>query len=83
MYKKKMDPNQPLHLFLTRGRRISKIFTLILMIPSFLRHYNKKLGPDPLKQKAILMAYIGKTIFNIDSTTIHLRLNFPLNCKHL
>jgi hypothetical protein len=29
------------------------------------------------------MAYTNKVAFNIDGTTIHSRLNLPLNCKHL
>ncbi len=29
------------------------------------------------------MAYIGKTTFNIDGTTIHSSLFIPLNCKDL
>jgi hypothetical protein len=33
--------------------------------------YNRKLGSNPLKQKAILMVYIGKVAFNIDGITIH------------
>jgi hypothetical protein len=29
------------------------------------------------------MAYIGKTTFNIDGTTIHSRLSIHFNCKDL
>jgi hypothetical protein len=79
-----MNINQPIHLFLTRGVGTSKTFTLLLLIHGSLRHYNKKkLGYDPLKQKAILMAYTCKATFNINGTTIHSRLSLPLNCKHL
>jgi hypothetical protein len=46
-------------------------------------HYNKQLHVDPLKQEILFMAYIGKTTFNIDGTTIHSTLSIPLNCKHL
>jgi hypothetical protein len=83
MYKKTIHLNQPIHLFLTRGANIGKTFTLLLLIQGFLRHYNIKLGFDPLKQKAILMVYTCKTTFNIDGTTIYSVLSLPLNCKHL
>jgi hypothetical protein len=76
-----MYPNQPIHLFFTRGTNIGKIFTL-LFIQGLLRHYNKQLCYDPLKKKTILMVYISKTIINIDGITIHSGLNLPLNCKH-
>ncbi len=83
MYMKRMHLNQPIHLFFKGGASTNKTFTLMLLIQGFLKHYNRKLSFDPLKQKAILMAYIGKTTFNIDGTTIHLAPNLPLNCKHL
>jgi hypothetical protein len=50
MYRKKMYPNQPIHLFFRRGTSIGKTFTL-LFIQGLLRHYNKQLCYDPLKQK--------------------------------
>jgi hypothetical protein len=83
MYMKRMHPKQLIHLFLIRGVSTSKTFTLLLLIQGFLRHYNRKLSFDPLKQKAILMVYIDKMTFNIDDTTIHSRLSLPLNCKYL
>jgi hypothetical protein len=83
MYKKTIHSNQPIHLFFTRGTNIGKTFALLLLIQGFLKHYNIKLGFDPLKQKAILMVYTCKMTFNIDGTTIHSVLSLPLNCKHL
>jgi hypothetical protein len=82
MYRKRMYPNQPIQLFLTRGAGTSKTFTLLL-VQGLLKHHNKQLCFDPLKQKTILMAYIGKTTFNIDGITIHSKLSLPLNYKHL
>jgi hypothetical protein len=82
MYRKRMHVNQLIHLFLTRGVGVGKTFTFLLMIQDFLRHYNRKLGSNPLKQKAILMAFTCKLAFNIDGTTIHSKLSLPLNCKH-
>ncbi len=75
-------PNQPIHLFLTRRACTSKTFTL-LFIQGFLKHYNKQLSFDPLKQKTLLMAYLGKTTFNIDGITVHFGFSLPQNCKHL
>jgi hypothetical protein len=51
MYKKKMHPNQPMHLFLTSGAGSGKTFTFLLLVQGFLKHYNKKLGFNPLKQR--------------------------------
>jgi hypothetical protein len=75
-------PNQPIHLFLTRRVGTGKTFT-VLFIQSLLKHYNKQLCSNPLKQKTILMLYIGKTTFNIDGITIHFGFSLPQNCKHL
>jgi hypothetical protein len=83
MYRKRMHVNQLIVLFLTRGIGIGKTFTLLLMIQDFLRHYNRKLASNPLKQKAILMAFTCKLAFNIDGTTIHSKLSLPLDYKHL
>jgi len=66
MYMKRMHLNQPIHLFFKGGASTNKTFTLMLLIQGFLKHYNRKLSFDPLKQKAILMAYIGKVTFNIE-----------------
>ncbi len=70
MYRKRMYPNQPIHFFFTRGTNTSKTFTLLTQ--GLLKHYNKQLCYDPLKQKTILMAYISKKTINIDGITIHL-----------
>jgi hypothetical protein len=70
IYRKRMYPNQPIHLFFTRGTSTIKTFTLLL-IQGLLIHYNKQLCYDPLKQKTILMMYISKTTINIDGITIH------------
>jgi hypothetical protein len=68
---------------LTNEVGTGKTFTLFLIIQGLLRHYNKQIHVDSLKQKTLLMAYISKTTFNIDGTIIHLTLSIPLNCKHL
>ncbi len=78
-----MHPNQPIHLFFIGGASTCKTFTFLLFIQGLLKHYNKQLYSGPLKQKTILIAYIGKTTFNIDGTTIYYGLSPPLNCKHL
>ncbi len=36
MFKKKQNPNEPLHLFITGGAGICKIFMLMLLIPGLL-----------------------------------------------
>jgi hypothetical protein len=71
------------YICFSQEEHTSKTFTFLLLIQGLFKHYNKKLGSDSLKQKAILMAFTSKTTFNIDGTTIHLALSLPLNCKHL
>jgi hypothetical protein len=41
MFRGKNNPNEPLHLFLTRGVGICKIFTLMLLIQGLLCFYDK------------------------------------------
>jgi hypothetical protein len=35
------------------------------------------------KKKTLFVAYIGKTSFNVDGTTVHSNISIPLNCKDL
>ncbi len=46
-----------------------------------IRFYSKHPHLDPLNFFFLLMAYIGKSTFNIDGILIHLSLSIPLNCK--
>jgi len=55
----------------------------MFLIQALIHFYNRHPHLDLLKKKALLMAYIGKTTFNIDGTTIHSSLSIPLNCKYL
>jgi len=80
---RKQNPNEPIHLFITKSVGTSKTFTLMLLIQALICFYNKHLHLDHLKKKALLMACIGKTTFNIDVTTIHSSIFIPLNCKYL
>jgi ATP-dependent DNA helicase PIF1 len=41
--------------------------------------HHKDLRSDPLKTKALLMAFTGKAAFNIGGTTIHSALHIPIN----
>jgi hypothetical protein len=41
--------------------------------------HHKDLRSDPLKTKALLMAFIRKVAFNIGGTTIHSALHIPIN----
>jgi hypothetical protein len=41
--------------------------------------HHKDLRSDPLKTKALLMAFIRKVAFNIGGTTIHSALYIPIN----
>jgi hypothetical protein len=76
-------PNEPIDLFITKGASTSKTFTLMLLIQALICFYNRHPHLDPLKKEALLMAYIGKTTFNIDATTIHSSISIPFNCKDL
>ena len=41
--------------------------------------HHKNIKSDPLKSKALLMAFTGKVAFNIGGTTIHSALHIPVN----
>jgi hypothetical protein len=41
--------------------------------------YTKELTPNPLKTKILLVAFIRKATFNINESTIHSALHFPIN----
>lgn len=55
----------------------------MLLIQALLRFYNRHPDSNPLKKKALLMAYTGKVAYNIDGATIYSSLSLPLNCKNL
>jgi hypothetical protein len=65
----------PICLFLTKGVRTNKTFTLKLVIQGLLRLYNKDMSYNLTKTKGLLVASIGKIAFNIDDLTIHSTLN--------
>jgi hypothetical protein len=75
MHRKQLYSYSLIHLFLTRGGRSSKTFTLKLIIQRLLQLYNKNMPFDLTKIKALLMASIGKVAFNIDGLIIHLTSN--------
>lgn len=79
MYRKRTFPNESLYLFLTGGAGSGKTYTLHAIIQGLLRIYHKDLHSNPLKAKALLMAYTGKAAFNINGTTIHSALHIPIN----
>ncbi len=60
----------PICLFLTRGAKTGKTFTLKLIIQILLQLNNKNISFDLTKTKALVMASTSKTAFNIDSLTI-------------
>ena len=55
----------------------------MLLIQALLRFYNRHPDSNPVKKKALLMAYTRKAAYNIDGATIHSSLSLPLNCKNL
>jgi hypothetical protein len=81
--KNNKNPNEPIHLFITRGVGICKTFTLMLLIQALIHFYNRHPHSNPFFKKNLPMAYTGKTTFNINRTTIHSSLSIPLNCKDL
>jgi hypothetical protein len=56
MHIKQLYPYPMIHLFLTRGARTSKTFTLKFIIQGLLQMYNKNMSFDLTKIKALLMA---------------------------
>jgi hypothetical protein len=65
-----MIHNQLFH-FWQGGDGIGKTFTLNLIIQGLLESYNSNISLDLTKTKALLMAYITKVAFNINSFKIH------------
>jgi hypothetical protein len=43
----------------------------MFLIQALIRFHNREYQLDPSKKHFLLMAYFGKTMFNIDGTTIH------------
>jgi hypothetical protein len=74
----KMYHNIPIHIFLTRGAKTSKTFTLKLIIQGLLRICNKNLSSNLTQIKELFMASTCKIAFNIDGQTIHSKLNIPI-----
>jgi hypothetical protein len=52
-----MYPSIPIHIFLTRGARIGKKFTLELIIQGLLRMYDKDLSSKFNKNKSITYGF--------------------------
>jgi hypothetical protein len=50
MYRKKQNPNEPIHLFIIRGVSIDKNFTLMLLIQVLIRFYHIHPHLDLLKK---------------------------------
>jgi len=65
-------------LFLTRGARTGKKFTLKLIIQRLLWLYNKDISSNLTKTKVLLMASTCKDVFNINNLRIHSTLNIPM-----
>jgi hypothetical protein len=45
------NPNEPIHLFTTRGVGTSKTFTLMFLVQALIHFYNRHSNLDPLKRK--------------------------------
>jgi hypothetical protein len=75
MHRKQLYLDTPICLFLTRGARIGKTFTLKLIIQGLLWLYNRDISSDLIRTKALLMVSSSKDAFNIDGLTIHSTLN--------
>ncbi len=76
----KINPNEPIHLFIIRGVNVGKTFTLKLLIQALVHFYNRHLHSDPFIKEIFAHSIYGKSI---DGTTIHSSLSIPLNCKDL
>jgi dephospho-CoA kinase len=58
-------------MFFIGSAGTGKSFILKLIIQGLLRLYNKDLSSNLTKKKTLLMAFRGKTTFNIDGQIIH------------
>jgi hypothetical protein len=57
MYKKKQNPNEPIHLFITRGVGSGKTFTLMFLIQALICFCNGHPRLDPFKKKIAHVVY--------------------------
>jgi len=71
-------PDTLICLFFTRGVKTNKTFTFKFIIQGLLRLYNRGMSFNLTKTKALFMALVGKTTFNIDSLIINSALNIPV-----
>jgi len=71
MHKKQLYLYTLICLFLIRGVETNFFKTLKFIIQGLLQLYNRDISFDLTKNKALLMASIGKVIFNIDGLTMH------------
>ncbi len=79
----KQNPNEPIHLFITRGVGTNRTFALMFLIQTLICFYNRHPNLDPLKKMTLFMAYARKTTLNIDGITIHSSLSILVNCEDL
>lgn len=76
-------PNKAMYMFLTGGVGSRKTFTTKAIFEAMIWFYNKHLNSDPLKQKGIVVASIGKATFNTASTTAHSIFHLPCNSSKM
>jgi hypothetical protein len=48
-----INPNEPIHLFITEGASIGKTFTLILLIQALICFYNRHHQSNPLNESLV------------------------------
>jgi len=78
MYRKCVKIDISINLFLTRSVGTGKTFILQLIVQGLLCFYHSDIELDPLKPKALLMAYTRKAAFNIHSA-LHIPINQSLS----
>jgi len=73
LYKKQMNPNEPLSIFFIKSVGTRKTFTLMVIIQCLLQYYLKQnKNFDPSKQTILKMEYVRKIVNNINGSRLHL-----------
>jgi hypothetical protein len=77
--KKCLNMHTHVHLFLTGRAGTGKTFTVKALFQMLIRIYDSNNSSDPMKPKGLIVAYIGKDLYNAGGTKIHFAFLMPFN----
>ena len=72
--RKRNDPLSSNYLFLTGGEGTGKTHTAKTIYHGLLQYYDKQIESNPLKRKGLIVAFTGKSAYNVGAVTTHFAL---------